>query len=1225
MKSKRFMAFVLAFLMVLTSFGTMAFAEAEGGSDISGHWAEASIQKWVDAGVINGYADGTFRPDNGITRAEFIKIVNGLFGFSVEGSATFTDVAGGAWYAGEVKKAVYEEFVSGYEDGSFRPDNGITRQEAAKIIDTILDMEGTDDTALNSFGDKAMIPDWSKNSLMYMVQKGYLSGYPDSTLRPAYGITRAETVALLDRVAGTVYSEAGTFGPNSGKETINGNVSVTADGVTLKNIIINGDLHVTAGVGDGDATFEDVTVKGETIINGGGMSTVTFTNTNLNGLVVTKKDGKVRILVMGDTDIDRTDLLSGAMLEQLGLTGEGFGNIEIKKVSDGETVVLDGDFEDIIIDCPADVSVTDDTTIGHLTVSENGDGAHVDVEEGCCIEEFEADAQAQVTGDGEVEKATINCCGVEIEQEVAEVTLGDDVDSANVGGATVEESTTTTTTSSGGGGSSTVALSSISIDGDTFAGKILTAKSNYGATNVTYQWQANTGDGDAFENITDATGKTFEVTIDYIGKEILVIAKGYNNSIKTSNPVLVCEEARAVTTDDVDADDDVNSAEVNCGLTVTQEGTTIYLTGELDKVYNLTADNTTELQGFGAISSYYSDSTESKRVALVPFVVGDYDIHTIILGDASETSTYNPSDYPAENLDAYNIEYTIDFTGLVWPVVYEEARALTSEDFTSPEDIWDDGTADVAWDEINQGLTVASTDGTITISGTLEPTKVHDLTAENDTVLTGFGRIGDYWSDGLESTRVTLVSFKVGTAEPHTIILGDATTTTTETFNGVEYTIDFTGLVWPVVYEEARALTSEDFTSPEDIWDDGTADVAWDEINQGLTVASTDGTITISGTLEPTKVHDLTAENDTVLTGFGRIGDYWSDGLESTRVTLVSFKVGTAEPHTIILGDATTTTTETFNGVEYTIDFTGLVWPVEAATVTTADQLRDALNNDLVGEITVTSTGDYQLYNLSELALFSRTTGVTLLAESDTSIRVVYAAGQGLTQVTEDESFKAAKARGAVYRAEEAKGDFETALASDAGAEKMTWDILIRAMYFYKEQAIPFVDALENGTVKDGLNSSVGVLTSYYEGVTGLDMSEKTESAFDISTGAIETFTGLKTLNLSGVGLSETGGLASLTALEELDVSNNNLTELNVLFVPNPKTSLKKLNASNNELANIIALVQLAQDTNFNADSVNWKISGNSMTHEDTQAHIDAIDTVFNAASNATFTYDWSN
>ena len=130
MKSKRLTAFVLAFLMIFTSFGTMAFADTEGGSDISGHWAEASIQKWVEAGVINGYSDGTFRPDNGITRAEFVKIVNGLLGFKVEGSASFTDVASGEWYAAEVKKAVREEFVSGYEDGSFRPDKGITRQEA---------------------------------------------------------------------------------------------------------------------------------------------------------------------------------------------------------------------------------------------------------------------------------------------------------------------------------------------------------------------------------------------------------------------------------------------------------------------------------------------------------------------------------------------------------------------------------------------------------------------------------------------------------------------------------------------------------------------------------------------------------------------------------------------------------------------------------------------------------------------------------------------------------------------------------------------------------------------------------------------------------------------------------------------------------------------------------------------------------------------------------------
>jgi uncharacterized protein YjdB len=467
MKIKRLTAFVLAFMMTFTSFGTMAFAETENGSDITGHWAEASIQKWVEAGVVNGYKDGTFKPDKGITRAEFIKITNGLFGFKELENTGFSDVPAGAWYAGEVKKAVYEGFVSGYEDGNFKPNNGISRQEAAKIIDTILDMDGTDDTAFNSYGDKADVPSWSRNALTYMVKKGYLSGYPDKTLRPASGITRAETVSMLDRVAGTVYSEAGRFGPKSGRETVDGNVSVTVDGVTLQNMTINGDLHVTAGVGDGEATFEDVTVKGDTIINGGGMSTVTFTNANLNGLIVTKKDGKVRILIMGDTDIDYTTILSGAMLEQLGLTGEGFGNIQIERIKEGQTVVLDGDFEDIIVGCDAEITVTDNSVVGRMVIAEGADGASVDIEEGSRIEEFEANAEAEVTGQGEVERAEINAEGVEIEQEMDEVTLGDDVKSALVGGEKIIESIEPATSSSRrNSASNIVAVTAITVTGE---------------------------------------------------------------------------------------------------------------------------------------------------------------------------------------------------------------------------------------------------------------------------------------------------------------------------------------------------------------------------------------------------------------------------------------------------------------------------------------------------------------------------------------------------------------------------------------------------------------------------------------------------------------------------------------------------------------------------------------------------------------------------------------
>lgn len=179
------------------------------------------------------------------------------------------------------------------------------------------------------------------------------------------------------------------------------------------------------------------------------------------------------------------------------------------------------------------------------------------------------------------------------------------------------------------------------------------------------------------------------------------------------------------------------------------------------------------------------------------FVDADVTEATGVGAEAGEFVFWMKADVQAERtLILKNGEETKTFTIKV--VVYEEARALKNTDFEG-DTAWASKTADVAWNEINQGLTVVSEDGTITISGKLESTKVYDLTADNDTELKGFGKISNYYKEGLESKRVTLVSFKVGTADPHTIILGDATTQTTETFNGVEYTINFSSLEWPTL------------------------------------------------------------------------------------------------------------------------------------------------------------------------------------------------------------------------------------------------------------------------------------------------------------------------------------------------------------------------------------------------------------------------------------------
>jgi hypothetical protein len=160
-----------------------------------------------------------------------------------------------------------------------------------------------------------------------------------------------------------------------------------------------------------------------------------------------------------------------------------------------------------------------------------------------------------------------------------------------------------------------------------------------------------------------------------------------------------------------------------------------------------------------------------------------------------------------------------------------------------------------------------------------------------------------------------------------------------------------------------------------------------------------------------------------------------------------------------------------------------------------------------------------------------------------------------------------------------------------------TWDTLITAIHFLDKA--------------DASGADTTSLKTYYASIESLDMSGKSESAYDISTGALVHFTGLKRLNLSGTGISEVGGLAGLTELEELNVSNNELTELNIVFIPNPKLKLKVLDASNNKLENVVALAQLAGHTEFNPEGANWNISNNPFTHEDIEGHIQLIKYLF--------------
>lgn len=163
-------------------------------SDIKDHWAEQQILDFINKGYINGYEDGTFRPDNQITRAEFVRILNNAFGFKVKGSEDFIDVNPTDWYYNDVCIGVNKGYINGYKDGTFRPDAPITREEAAKIVATVLNIKG--DGNLN-FIDSNQISNWAKDSVDALSDNGVIKGYEDNTFKPQGNVTRAESVQML--------------------------------------------------------------------------------------------------------------------------------------------------------------------------------------------------------------------------------------------------------------------------------------------------------------------------------------------------------------------------------------------------------------------------------------------------------------------------------------------------------------------------------------------------------------------------------------------------------------------------------------------------------------------------------------------------------------------------------------------------------------------------------------------------------------------------------------------------------------------------------------------------------------------------------------------------------------------------------------------------------------------------------------------------------------------
>ncbi len=406
---KKKMTLTLAIILVLSSF-TASFAAVNMTDLNEVSWAKATIEKWAGIGLVSGYADGTFKPGNAITRAEFTVIAYNAFELETTSRKAFDDVKTSDWFYQPVSQMAAQGFISGYGDGSFKPNAPITRAEAAIILVNIQGLKANPE-AISVFEDANLIPPWAAGYIGAAFEAKNISGYPDGTFRPGANITRAESVVMLDNAIygenmyanNWILNEPGVYGSSSETTVVEGNVYVRSESISLNNFVIKGDLIIGKEVAEGTVSLNTVTVEGDTEIYGGGMNSIYIRNSKLGNVMVNKANQLIRIVAVGNSTFGTLTAYSGVKLEESNIISTGgFGEIIIEAGATGQ-IILEGNFSKVTI---------------------RATGVEVVVPTGTVIAELNIEAAASVTGDGTITKAIVEVNGVTFEKAPTEVVAG---------------------------------------------------------------------------------------------------------------------------------------------------------------------------------------------------------------------------------------------------------------------------------------------------------------------------------------------------------------------------------------------------------------------------------------------------------------------------------------------------------------------------------------------------------------------------------------------------------------------------------------------------------------------------------------------------------------------------------------------------------------------------------------------------------------------------------
>lgn len=393
---RRFVAVLLSLCLILAFIPVSAMAVEF--DDAQGHWAEAAIDRWSDAGVVSGVGNNDFDPEGEMNRAQAASVFSELLQLTDEADiSNFTDIPDNAWYAGHIAKCVAAGIMTGTGNNQMEPEATLSREMFFTMFAQAMGIE-REETSDVQFSDAGETSSWAVGYINALANRGFISGMGDGSVEPLSDINRASVMALLNQAIVTYAVEEGAQNVDG-----TGIVLVLAD-----NVSITADEPITVVVANEGAT---VSLAGAT---GGAEVIVLENNVAVTdapvGTTIAAKEGVTGTTANGQTVAPDSEItITAPSTGGGGTTGGGndtppeiiVGDNEYYWDQDKQEYYILGDNDereyvsnDVV---QGDIDEAEKITIGDKVYVKGDDGEWYDIEDD---PEEERPLQPDVTGDG---------------------------------------------------------------------------------------------------------------------------------------------------------------------------------------------------------------------------------------------------------------------------------------------------------------------------------------------------------------------------------------------------------------------------------------------------------------------------------------------------------------------------------------------------------------------------------------------------------------------------------------------------------------------------------------------------------------------------------------------------------------------------------------------------------------------------------------------------------